>query len=109
MARLFGPLFSVDARGKLGNALVYSNWKGLATVRMFAVPYNPQLPGQVAQRLAFANAVGGWQKILEATRALWNAYAIGISTAVRPLSGFNAFVSAYIAAADYPEDPCIKA
>ena len=29
MARLNGPLFSLDARGKLGRALIYSIWKGL--------------------------------------------------------------------------------
>jgi len=30
MARLNGPLFSLDARGKLGRALIYSIWKGLS-------------------------------------------------------------------------------
>ena len=29
MAKLHGPLFSLDARGQLGKTLVYSIWKGL--------------------------------------------------------------------------------
>lgn len=51
MAKLTGPLFSLDARGKLGGALVYIGWKGIKTVRQFLVPANPKSSGQGDVRL----------------------------------------------------------
>ena len=47
MAKLYGPLFSLDARGKLGKALVYSIWKGLNYVRKYVIPANPNTAAQL--------------------------------------------------------------
>ena len=46
MAKLTGPLFSLDARGKLGSALVFIGWKGIKTVRQWLKPAKPQSAGQ---------------------------------------------------------------
>jgi len=46
MAKVSGPLFSLDARGKLGKALVFIGWKGIKTVRQWLTPANPQSAGQ---------------------------------------------------------------
>lgn len=53
MAKLTGPLFSLDARGKLGSALVFIGWKGIKTVRQWLKPANPQSADQGDVRLAF--------------------------------------------------------
>lgn len=42
MAKVSGPLFSLDARGKLGKALVFIGWKGVKDVRQWLTPSNPQ-------------------------------------------------------------------
>lgn len=50
MAKVSGPLMSMDARGKFGNTLVFSGWKGRPTVRQLVLPTNPQSTNQVAAR-----------------------------------------------------------
>lgn len=42
MAKLVGPLFSLEARGALGEALVYFPWKGRNSVRQWTKPTNPR-------------------------------------------------------------------
>jgi len=51
MAKLTGPLFSLDARGKLGSALVFIGWKGIKSVRQWLKPANPQSADQGDIRL----------------------------------------------------------
>lgn len=50
MAKVSGPLMSMDASGKFGGALVFGKWKGRPTVRQLVTPANPQTAGQVAAR-----------------------------------------------------------
>lgn len=52
MAKTTGPLFSMDASGKFGGALVFGKWKGRNTVRQLVTPSNPQSAGQEASRNA---------------------------------------------------------
>lgn len=105
MARVWGPLFSLDARGQLGKAVVYMNWKGLSTVRIWTRPYNPNSAAQQAQRLKFQNAVLGWQSLSEGQKAAWNAAAEKISTNLHPLSGFNYFMREYCEENGFPPEP----
>jgi hypothetical protein len=66
MAKVVGGLFSLDARGKFGNALVFSNWKGTQTVRRLVTPSNPQTVAQMAVR-AYLAAGGKINKVLAPT------------------------------------------
>lgn len=50
MAKVSGPLMSMDARGGFAGALVFSNWKGRPTVRQLVTPANPMTTGQVDVR-----------------------------------------------------------
>lgn len=52
MAIVTGPLMSLDARGKIGDALVFIGWKGIKTVRQWLKPANPQSAGQGDVRIA---------------------------------------------------------
>ena len=50
MAKVSGPLMSMDASGKFGGAIVFSKWKGRNVVRQLVVPANPNSAGQEAAR-----------------------------------------------------------
>jgi len=63
MAKLTGPLFSLDARGKLGSALVFIGWKGIKTVRQWLKPANPQSAGQGDVRIVLGGLGRGMGKV----------------------------------------------
>lgn len=50
MAKVTGPLMSMDARGKFGGTIVFSGWKGRSTVRQWVQPTNPQSANQETAR-----------------------------------------------------------
>ena len=52
MAKVTGPLMSLDARGAVGKALVFIGWKGIKSVRQWLKPANPQSANQGDVRLA---------------------------------------------------------
>ena len=56
MAKVTGPLFSLDARGKLGSALVFIGWKGIKSVRQWLKPANPQSASQGDVRLTLGGS-----------------------------------------------------
>lgn len=106
MSKVTGPLFSMDASGALGDAIVFSKWKGIAYVRAFAIPSNPQTVKQVNLRNAFTLAVDYWQAQDAPAKEVWNTFAEGTKK-----SGFNQFVEralkAYIA--DHGTDVSVTA
>lgn len=46
MAKVDGPLFSIEARGKIADALVYFPWKGRHVVRQWLKPTQPNSTNQ---------------------------------------------------------------
>lgn len=50
MVRLKGPLFSMDASGTIGKAVVFSKWKGRPYARRWVIPSNPKSGLQVGLR-----------------------------------------------------------
>lgn len=95
MAKLAGPLFSLQAGGQLAKTLVYSRWKGISDVRSYVIPANPRSSGQTTQRGYFGDAVDTWHTLgLTATDIeAWNR---GANNAPKPQSGFNYFVGSLI-------------
>ena len=87
MAKVTGPLMSIDARGKLADSIVFMGWKGLNTVRQWVKPSNPNTPAQQAIRADFSTAVTKQKTLIAPDKAAWNNRASG-----QPLSGFNMFV-----------------
>jgi len=73
MARLNGPLFSLDARGKLGWALIYSIWMGINYARKYIIPANPSTDAQMLIRGYFTTAVDAYQLEEQTTRNAWDA------------------------------------
>lgn len=95
MAKVKGPLFSMDARGQIGKTLVYLGWKGLKTVRQYVIPANPNTTDQQTQRGYFANAITLWQTagFTADDITAWNKLALAIKAVA---SGFNMFVRHYL-------------
>ena len=54
MARVTGPLMSMEASGTIGKTLTFANWVGRQYVRRWTRPSNPQTLDQMAQRNAFS-------------------------------------------------------
>lgn len=50
MAKVTGPLMSLDASGTVAKTTVFSKWKGRNYVRIRVTPRNPQTADQVATR-----------------------------------------------------------
>lgn len=118
-----GPLFSLEAKGKIGDAIVFFPWKGRHAVRRWLKPTNPrdvdqkiirQKMGAIGKVLGIivtpgdvlpngSAAVVAWKAKTPAAQ-IWNAYLV--KNAMVDLSNdatFTAF-SAAIAGADEVDD-----
>jgi len=91
MAKVTGPLFSLDARNSVGKAIVYSYWRGINYVRGRVIPKNPNSTEQQAIRSLITDASQAWSNedspIDSAYKAAYDAVAAG-----KPYSGFNAYI-----------------
>lgn len=101
MAKLKGPLFSLGATQKLGNALVFFGWKGLNVVREYVIPANPKSAGQSTQRgymIAVVAAIHAYQALATNPFASADAlaYALLGSTYPTPRTWFNQVCKAWI-------------
>lgn len=101
MARLTGPLLSLDARGSIFGTIVYSAWKGLNYARLSVTPYNPKSAYQTGIRDTLTWGVlyftkGGY--VADAQKTWWNTYAEGTN-----MSGINRFMKFFVAS-NYDED-----
>lgn len=104
MAKVKGPLFSLDARGQIAKTLVYIGWKGIKDVREYVIPANPKTDDQKKQRGYFGDAVEAWHidGFTAIDVAAWDLYALALKVAA---SGFNMFarlrIKNYIALQDW--------
>ena len=64
MAKVDGPLMSLEARGKIADAIVFFPWKGRHAVRQWLKPANPQKTLQGYVR-AVLRAIGKEVKIIQ--------------------------------------------
>lgn len=54
MARVTGPLMSMEASGTIGKTLTFANWVGRQYVRRWTRPANPQTADQMTHRNAYS-------------------------------------------------------
>lgn len=73
MAKVTGPLFSMSASGKLGDAMVFFPWKGLNVVRQWVIPANKMSAPQGNQRVT----LGGTGRAV----GMINAF-VGVTTVI---------------------------
>jgi len=95
MARLTGPLLSLDASGSIFGTVVYSKWKGLNYARLSVKPYNPKSEYQTGVRETMTWGVLYFTKgdyVAAAQKTWWNTYAEGTNQ-----SGANRFINRFFA------------
>jgi len=88
MALVDGPLFSLAASGKLGNALVFGKWKGRNVVREYVVPANPRSIAQRGRRTMMGVINDIWGGMSSSDKASWEDLAIA-----KQYSTFNGMTS----------------
>lgn len=95
MTRLIGPMFSLDASGQIGKAIVYAKWRGIAYARAYAIPSNPNTADQVLIRDLIRSATQAWALgstiggiTINATYKL----AYNVAAEGQSFSGFNMYV-----------------
>ena len=89
MVKTKGPLFSLDAHGKLGNVLNYSKKKTGSMVRKFHYPKKKVTGAQWTQRHIIGMITARWQTLSAGEKAPYEA-AAKIENPV--ITGFNYFV-----------------
>lgn len=117
MAKVNGPLFSLDARGSVAKAITFSFWKGVNYVRSRVVPNNPQSTDQTAIRDLITDATVAWKTNgTDGTTTIDAAYKTAYDTAAagQRYSGFNLYVrdsvaknngSSYSGTLEIPTEP----
>lgn len=88
MPKVVAPLLSMDARGQIGKAQVFSSWKGIPYARRYTIPANPRTTKQVTNRNIWQMLGVAWQYAPAPVQAAFNAFAKG-----KPLTGRNKFFS----------------
>jgi len=87
MARVSGPLLSVDASGKFGGAMVFGKWKGRNVVRQLVIPKNPKSAKQVGVRVLTSFLAPAWAALSGVIKATYDDLALA-----KAISAFNAYV-----------------
>ena len=71
MATTKAPLFGLDASGTVGNALVFSKWRGRTYVRRHTIPANPKSGLQVGMRSVFQFVTQAYAALTAAQKSSW--------------------------------------
>jgi hypothetical protein len=87
MAKVTGPLLSLDASGTIASTMVFSRWKGINYVRQRVIPTYSNTFKQAAIRLLVKDATQAWAGLSVTLKAAFEAAAAGMA-----MSGFNLFV-----------------
>jgi len=75
MATVKAPLFGLDASGSLGDAIVFSKWRGRNYVRRHSIPSNPRSPLQVGMRSVFGYITKNFGALTQPQKDAWDALA----------------------------------
>lgn len=90
MAKLKGPLLSLEAAGSLGDSLIYQTWRGRPYVRKLTNPRQAPTVDQAAIRTVVAICSRVWSRMPETYRADWASYMPNAKiTDLNKMVGFN--------------------
>lgn len=95
MSKVTGPLFSIDAEGKIAKNIVSTKWKGIKISKKYKVPKNPRTERQQTGRNYMKDAVIGWKTAgyIDLDIEAWNRYA---KIQKKAKSGYNQYITCYI-------------
>jgi hypothetical protein len=96
MAKIKAPLFSTEARGRMGG-LVYNTFRGISYVKAHTAPAQPRSQKVLQIRAWTIQLVRAWQALDAANIILWNQYAaahpvLDTMNGTKRLTGANWFV-----------------
>lgn len=91
MAKVTGPLLSLDAAGQVAKTLVFSRWKGVNYVRQRVIPTYSNTAKQADIRELITEASQAWQAETSPIDSAYKA-AYAVSAEGQALSGFNLFI-----------------
>jgi len=83
MAKVTGPLMSMTASGKIGDAIVFGMLKGQAVVRSFVIPANPMSADQGDQRIVVGGTGRACGKVAVTSNFNTKLSAKGVVTGVQ--------------------------
>jgi len=89
MVKVFAPCLSLDATGTIGDAIVFSKWKGRHYARERIIPANPRSGLQVGFRSMFQFLAQNWASVAAMDQATYDDVADSLA-----ISPFNAFMRA---------------
>lgn len=95
MAKVTGPLLSLDASGSIASTMVFSRWKGINYVRQRVIPTYTNTALQITVRALMSDASIAWKSGATVGAVTLNpAYKLAYATAASglALSGFNLFM-----------------
>lgn len=95
MARVVGPLMSLDASGSIAGAMTFSRWKGRNYVRQRVIPTYSNTALQAKIRQLIKDASLAWKSNATVGGVVINAaYKLAYETAAssQAISGFNLFI-----------------
>ncbi|MFW6016083.1 MAG: hypothetical protein ACOCRK_06565 [bacterium] len=72
MAKVTGPLFSINASGQFADSLVFSNWKGINVVKKKGISTRKSTAKQNLVKLAFAECAKVWNNLSEEEKKMWD-------------------------------------
>lgn len=96
MAKVTGPLLSLDASGSVASTITYSRWKGINYVRQRIIPTYTNTVGQQAVRDFWTQASQAWKGGATIGGVTIDAsYKLAFATAAAGLSmsGFNLYMN----------------
>lgn len=88
MPKVSAPLLSFGASGQIGNAQVYSSWKGIPYARRYVIPSNPKTTKQESNRALWRLINAAWLYAPAQIKQAFEAYAVG-----KQLTARNKFFS----------------
>ena len=95
MAKVTGPLLSLDASGSVANTMTFSRWKGINYVRQRVIPTYKRTDEQAAVRDIVMDASVAWKTgATVGATPINSAYKLAYATAASgsAMSGFNLFI-----------------
>lgn len=82
-AKVFGPVFSLDARGRVGKGIVFQGRpRGSVVMKRPIPPRKSLIEGSAAQqqqRTVIAGLVAQWQALSAGAKTLWDELAVQVN------------------------------
>jgi len=75
MAKVTGPLMSMDASGQLGKAIVFFHGWGENIVRVYVAHNTSNTVNQQTIRSYFATTISAWNALTDPQQAAWTTFA----------------------------------